>query len=378
MNPTSPMNSTNADERFMRIALDLARKGEGAVNPNPLVGAVVVRNSEIVGQGYHQRFGGPHAEVFALDEAGDAARGATLYVTLEPCSHQGKTPPCTERIIAAQIARVVVACRDTNPLVNGHGIERMRATGMEVTEGVLEEEARRANEIFFKFITTGQPFVQLKLAESLDGKIATRTGDAKWISGADSRTEAHRLRRRFAAVLVGVGTIIADDPRLTVRHVAGTDPLRIVLDGRGRIPLAATLLREEGRTIVITATMGREKEEALISLGAEVWRLPEEECCVDLSAFLQRLGEENIDSLLVEGGGETAAAFLESDLVDKVAFFVAPILIGGRDAIPTIGGAGAEQVNEALHLKRIEIERIGEDLLVTGYPEKGNASTASS
>ncbi len=362
----------------MRIALDLARKGEGEVNPNPLVGAVVVRNREIVGQGYHHSFGGPHAEVFALDEAGDMASGATLYVTLEPCSHHGKTPPCTERIIAAKIARVIIACRDPNPLVNGHGIERMRAAGIEVTEGVLEEEARRANEIFFKFITTGRPFVQLKLAESLDGKIATRTGDAKWISGADSRTEVHRLRRRFAAVLVGVGTVIADDPRLTVRHVAGKDPLRIVLDGHGRIPLATTILREEERMIVVTATMAREKEEALLSLGAEVWHLPRKEGDIDLSAFLQRLGEENIDSLLVEGGGETTAAFLEADLVDKVAFFIAPILIGGRAATPAIGGTGVEQVSEAQHLRQIEIERIGEDLLVTGYPERGNENTSSS
>ncbi len=383
MNQTNSKNSTDPtnrvdDERFMRIALGLARKGEGETNPNPIVGAVVVKDGHIVGEGDHHSFGGPHAEVFALDEAGDAARGATLYVTLEPCSHHGKTPPCTERIIAAKIARVIIACRDPNPLVDGHGIEKMRAAGIEVTEGVLEEEARRANEIFFKFITTGRPFVQLKLAESLDGKIATRTGDAKWISGADSRAEVHRLRRRFAAVLVGVGTVVSDDPRLTVRHVVGRDPLRIVLDGRGRIPLAATLLREEGRTIVVTATMAREKEEALLSLGTEVWRPPGNEGNIDLSAFLQRLGEENIDSLLVEGGGETAAAFLEASLVDKVAFFIAPILIGGRDAIPTIGGAGAEQVSEALHLKRVEIERIGEDLLVTGYPERGNASTASS
>ncbi len=381
-NPTNPVNSTNPmnsiDERFMRLALELAHKGEGETNPNPIVGAVVVKDGRIVGEGYHHYFGGPHAEVFALDEAGDEARGATLYVTLEPCSHHGKTPPCTERIIQAGISHVVVACRDPNPLVNGCGIERMRAAGIEVAEGVLEEEARRANEIFFKFITTGRPFVQLKLAESLDGKIATRTGDAKWISGADSRVEVHRLRRRFAAILVGVGTVIVDDPRLTVRHVVGKDPLRIVLDGRGRIPLAATLLRGEGRTIVVTAAMAREKEEALLALGAEVWRLPEKEGCVDLPAFLRRLGEEKIDSLLVEGGGETAATFLEADLFDKVTFFIAPVLIGGRAAIPAIGGAGAEQVSEALHLKRIEIERIGEDLLVVGYPERENPSAASS
>ncbi|MEA1870759.1 MAG: bifunctional diaminohydroxyphosphoribosylaminopyrimidine deaminase/5-amino-6-(5-phosphoribosylamino)uracil reductase RibD [Candidatus Bipolaricaulota bacterium] len=379
MNSTNPTNSTNPiDERFMRIALDLARKGEGYTNPNPIVGAVVVKDGRVIGQGYHRMFGGPHAEVFALDEAGDEAHGATLYVTLEPCSHHGKTPPCADRIIQAGISRAVIACRDPNPLVDGQGIGKMLNVGIEVTEGVLEEEARRANEIFFKFIETGLPFVQLKLAESLDGKIATRTGDAKWISGADSRTEVHRLRRRFAAILAGVNTVIHDDPLLTVRHVDGPNPVRIVIDGRGRIPLDARMLSAEGRTIVVTVRMAEEKEGNLRDRGIEVWRLPSDNSKVDLQALLSQLGEANIDSLLVEGGGETAATFLKADLIDKVAFFIAPILIGGRDAIPAIGGAGAEQVSEALHLKRIKIERIDEDLLVTGYPERGDGSIASS
>lgn len=352
----------------MRLALELARAGEGRTRPNPIVGAVVVKDGKIIGRGYHRRFGGPHAEVFALEEAGESARGATIYVTLEPCSHYGKTPPCADRIIATGISRAVIACRDPNPLVNGQGIGKLRAAGIAVTEGVLEKEAIRANEIFFKFIRTGIPFVQLKLAVSLDGKIATKSGDSKWITDEESRIEVHRLRRRFASVLVGANTVIVDNPRLTVRHVEGPNPVRIVLDGRGRVPLDARIFFEEGRAIVATAAMSEEKEKALRELGVEVWRLTGGEDKVNLQALLARLGKENLDSLLVEGGGETAAAFIESGLVDKVSFFIAPLIIGGRDAIPAVGGEGAASVTAALKLKDVMIAQFGEDLLVSGYP----------
>ena len=365
MNPTNPTNSV--DERYMRLALELARRGEGYTNPNPIVGAVVVKDGEIIGRGWHKRFGGPHAEVFALEEAGEEAAGATIYVTLEPCSHYGKTPPCADRIIAAGISRVVVACRDPNPLVSGRGIDKLRAAGIEVTEGVLKQEAQRANEIFFKFITTRIPFVLLKLAESIDGKIATRTGDSKWITGKEARTEVHRLRRRFAAVLVGATTAIRDDPLLTVRHVKGPNPVRIVLDGAGRIPLDLRMFHQEGRTIVATAAMPEEKEERLRAQAVEVWRLPGAEGKVDLRRLLGRLGEENLDSLLVEGGSETAAAFLEARLVDKVALFIAPIIIGGRDAVTAVGGSGVERVTAAIRLVDTEISRLGGGILVTGY-----------
>ena len=371
MNSTDSMNPTNSiDERYMRLALDLAHKGAGYTTPNPIVGAVVVKDGKIVGQGYHHEFGGPHAEVFALEEAGERACGATIYVTLEPCSHYGKTPPCADRIIQARISRAVVACRDPNPLVNGEGIRKIRAAGIEVTEGVLEKEARRANEIFFTFVATGLPFVQLKLAESLDGKIATHTGDSKWISGDRSRTEVHRLRRRFAAILVGANTVINDDPLLTVRHVEGPNPVRIVLDGRGRIPLDARMLSAEGRTIVATATMPENKETSLRERGVEIWCLPSDDGKVDLQALLSRLGKENLDSLLIEGGGETAAAFLDAGLVDKVSFFIAPMIIGGRDGVPAVGGEGVAQVADALRLRDVNITRCGDDIMINGYPRR--------
>jgi len=354
------------DEDLMRMALDLARRGEGAVNPNPLVGALVVRDGEVVGRGYHQQFGGPHAEVFALLEAGDAARGATIYVTLEPCVHHGKTPPCVDRILAAGVKRAVIACQDPNPLVDGKGIAALRATGMDVRVGVLGDEAIRLNEAFFTFIRTGRPFVLLKLAMSLDGKIATASGDSKWISGEASRTRVHELRRRLAAILVGVGTVVADDPLLTVRRVEGRNPLRIVLDGAGRMPSSARLLREPGRTVVVTAAMSDAAEAALRRAGAEVWRLPDSGARVDLPALLDRLGREGIDSLLVEGGAETAASFVEGDLIDKVSFFIAPILLGGRHAVPAVGGAGVPTVSLGKRLRDVAVERIGEDLLVTG------------
>lgn len=358
------------DADGMRLALELARLGEGDVNPNPLVGAVLVRDGDVVGRGWHRRFGEPHAEVFALEEAGEAARGATLCVTLEPCCHHGKTPPCTDRIIAAGVARVVVAMRDPNPLVDGGGIERLRAAGIDVIEGVLSDEAARQNEIFLTFTRTGRPFVQLKIAASLDGRIATRAGDSKWISGPASRAEAHRLRRRFSSIAVGVSTVVADDPQLSVRHVVGRDPVPIVLDPAGRIPESARLLDRDPRPIVVTSTMPTGKEKALVARGTRVWRIPARGRRLDLPSLLDRLAEASIDSVLVEGGGETAAGFLEADVVDKVSFFVAPLVIGGREAIPSIAGDGAERIADALRLENVAVTRLDEDVYVVGDVKK--------
>ncbi len=363
------------DQEWMRLALDLAELGEGDVNPNPLVGAVAVRDDQVVGRGYHRQFGGPHAEIYALDEAGDAARGATLYVTLEPCCHYGKTPPCTARILAAGVRRVVVATLDPNPIISGRGLATLRDAGIEVTGGVLAEAALRQTEIFRKYITTGLPFVHLKLATSLDGRIATRTGDARWISSEASRIRAHRLRRRHAAILVGIGTVLADDPRLDVRHVFGRSPTPIVLDAYGRLPLAARLLRSGFSPIVATVAVPPERRSALEQAGCRVWEIPCKEGGVDLPILVRRVGEAGLDSILVEGGGETAASFLAAGLVDRVSFFVAPLLIGGRDAVPAIGGLGVDRIEDAVRLVDVTTERVDGDLLVSGrIPPRSSAA----
>lgn len=354
-------------EEFMEMAIDLARHGEGYVNPNPLVGALVVAEGKVIGRGYHQRFSAPHAEIVALDEAGTQARGADLYVTLEPCCHHGKQPPCTERIIAAGIARIFIACRDPNPIVNGRGIAHLRNSGLDVTVGLLAGKAERINEIFFTYITTSIPFVHLKLAVSLDGKIATRTGDSQWITSEQSRIAAHRLRRKYAALLVGATTVITDDPQLTVRHVTGRQPLRIILDGKGRIPVTARVFAEPGRTIVVTATMAHETAQIIEARGGEVWRIMQHEDKVDLRQLLHRLGREGIDGLLIEGGGATAASFLEAGLIDKVSFFFAPLIIGGATAVPAVGGKGTAEITRAIRLSDIRTKRLGDDLVYTGY-----------
>jgi len=366
------VDAFDTEIRFMRRALELAERGAGWVNPNPLVGAVVVKDGKIVGEGFHERFGGPHAEVLALDAAGGEARSADLYVNLEPCVHWGKTPPCVERIIASGVRRVFVAVRDPNPLVDGRGLARLREAGIEVTEGLLEEEARRLNEPFFKFITTKRPFVVLKLALSLDGKVATRRGDSRWISSERSREMVHRLRNRYAAVLVGINTILRDDPRLTARLPGARDPWRIILDSRGRIPLDGQVLNLESPAPTVIATtelMSQEKEKALLSKGARVWRLRARarDGRVDLEELLKRLGDEGLDSLLIEGGPTVAASFLEADLVDKVVFFIAPKIIGGEEAPSAIGGRGSMRPAEAWKLRDISVRMLDEDLVYEGY-----------
>lgn len=359
-----------SDERWMHLALELAELGLGNVNPNPLVGAVVVKDGEVVGQGAHRNFGGPHAEVFALEEAGGRAEGATLYVTLESCCHHGKTPPCTDRIIAAGIGKVVYAIEDPNPQVCGKGAALLRASGIDVEEGLLRELAQEQNEIFLTFTRRKTPFVELKLAMSLDGRIATKTGDAKWITGEESRIEGHRLRAKHSTIAVGVETVIRDDPSLNIRHVEGKDPVPIVLDTSGRIPLSSKLLHPPSQAVVATYTMSEATEQAIVNTGAQVWRLPAVNDRVSIPALLAHMAEEQLDSLLIEGGGEIAAAFLEAGAVDKVSFFYAPILIGGRAAVPGIGGSGVERVADALRLKRVEVRRLGEDVYLTGYVGK--------
>ncbi len=353
---------------WMQRALALARLGEGCVNPNPLVGAIVVREGKDIGHGYHARFGGPHAEVHALAQAGRAARGATIYVTLEPCCHHGKTPPCTEAIIEAGVARVVIACKDPNPLVSGGGVARLREAGIDVVVGVREAEARRLNEAFEKYVRTGRPFVHLKLAVTLDGRIATRTGDAKWISCATSRRLVHRWRRSHAAVAVGVGTVIADDPKLTVRLVRGRHPHRFVLDALGEMPPTARLLGEPGETTVIAARMSPERERELVRAGATVWRLPSPDGNLDLAEAWRRMGKAGIDSVLVEGGADTSTRLLQAGWGDRLSMFVSPQVVGDGGSLAAFGDLGITRMVDAIQLDALEIRRVGRDALISGTP----------
>ncbi|KUK12985.1 MAG: Riboflavin biosynthesis protein RibD [Moorella sp. 60_41] len=353
----------------MRRALELARKGLGRTSPNPAVGAVVVRDGEIVGEGYHERAGTPHAEAHALREARDRARGSTLYVTLEPCCHHGKTPPCTEAIIGAGIKKVVAAMVDPNPKVAGRGLRRLQEAGVEVEVGLLEKEARRLNEAFIKYITTGLPWVTLKMALTLDGKIATRTGAARWITCEESRRRVHELRNTYDAVLVGIGTVLADDPQLTARLPGGRDPVRVILDSRLRLPLDARLVNVKSGAPTVVATTEeapRERREELVRAGIEVMTLPAEEGRVSWPALLEGLARRRIISVLIEGGAEVNGSALAHGVVDRVIAFIAPKLFGGREAPGAVGGLGVARPEEAWKLEEVEVEPSGEDIMVTG------------
>lgn len=356
------------DAAWMGRALRLASRGRGRTSPNPMVGAVVVRDGELAGEGYHRQVGGPHAEVWALRQAGERARGATLFVTLEPCCHRGRTPPCAEAIIAAGVRRVVAAMLDPDPRVAGRGLAQLRAAGVQVTMGVLEEAARQLNEGYLKRVATGLPFVTLKAAMSLDGKIATAGGESKWITGERARALGHRLRGRHDAIVVGVGTVLADDPELTVRLARGRSPRRVVVDSRGRTPPTARLLRADDRPAVIAVTEAApsSRREALSAAGAEVWVAPAAGGRVHLGWVLRRLADEGANSALIEGGGTLGAAALAAGLVDRVYFFVAPLLIGGKEACTPLEGDGAACLAEAWRLQAVKVRRVGEDLLVMG------------
>lgn len=336
----------------MQRALALARQGLGKTSPNPVVGAVLVRNDRIVAEGWHKRAGGPHAEVFAL--RGTNTRGATLYVTMEPCSTWGKTPPCTEAIIAAGVKRVVVAALDPNPKHNGRGLPVLRRAGIRVESGLLADEATALNEAFNKCITTGIPLVTAKAAMSLDGKIATRTGDSKWITSEAARREAHKLRASVDAIMIGANTVIRDDPQLTVRHgVRGRQPWRVVIDGRGRCSRTAKLFRDayRERTIMLTTSSSSAAwRRNLSQSGAHVFIVRGSGGRLNLRTALRVLGKLDITSVLAEGGGELLGSLFDARLVDKVALFYAPIVIGGRDAVLAVGGKGSPRVKNSVRL----------------------------
>lgn len=360
---------------YMRMALDLAASAMGRTSPNPMVGAVVVRDGRVVGRGFHARAGAPHAEVAALRQAGEGALGSTLYVTLEPCCHYGRTGPCTEAVIEAGVRRVVAAMADPNPLVAGKGLNRLKESGLEVDCGVMEEEARRLNEVFIKYITTGMPFVVMKAAISLDGKIATRTGDSQWITGPGAREHGHRLRDRYDAIMVGVNTVLADNPSLTTRLPGGgRDPVRLILDSRARTPPESRVINRSSPAPTIIVTAGRaprERVRLLEEAGAEVIAAPDRDGeRVDIQALMRILAGREITSVLIEGGGRVHASALECGAVDKVAWFIAPMLIGGSEAPGPLAGRGAGRLSEAVRLDRVGVSRMGNDIIIEGYISK--------
>ena len=373
--PTNPM------ER----ALHLARQALGSASPNPAVGAVLVKDGRIVGEGFTQPPGGPHAEVVAIRQAGEAARGATLYVTLEPCCHHGRTPPCTEALLAAGVREVHLSHLDPDPHVNGQGKAELESAGVKVFVGEGEKEARRINEAYLKHRTTGLPFVIAKFAASLDGKIAATSGDSRWVSGPESRRWAHRQRTAVDAIVVGVRTVLIDDPELPARPEPGEgarkedgtprQPLRVVADSQGRTPASARVLQGPAGTLVATTDASSEAwRREMHDAGAEAVVLPASRGRVDLRELLRLLGSRDILSLLVEGGGELLGGFFDLGLVDKVQAIVAPIIIGGQEAATAVAGRGARRMADALRLRDVTIERLGEDILVTGYTGQGEGS----
>lgn len=357
-------------QKYMQQALELARKGEGRTTPNPPVGAIVVRGGRIVGRGFHPKAGQPHAEIFALREAGDQAEGADLYVTLEPCSHQGRTGPCCEAVALAGINRVFVGCLDPNPQVSGRGIAYLEQQGREVESGLLESECRRLISPFAKHVTTGLPLVILKSAITLDGFTACASGDSQWVSGEASRTHVHRLRDCVDAIMVGIGTVEHDDPRLTTRlEEGGRDPLRVVVDSSLRIDESAAILNLDSEAATLIATTDRaptDKARRLEKKGIELLRATGADGQVDLTALLRHLGQRQIQSVLLEGGASLSGSALKQGLVDRVMVFVAPKLLGGGDGLGIFAGKGVTSMADALHLEDVRTSRLGDDLLIEG------------
>lgn len=357
----------------MRRVLRLAEKGWGRTSPNPMVGAVLVKNGKVVGHGYHVKAGEAHAEIIALQQAKEEARGAILYLNLEPCTHYGKTPPCALKVIQSKVKRVVIGMEDPNPLVNGKGVEMLRRAGLNVDVGVLEKECKRLNEAFSKFIMKREPFVIVKVAATCDGKIATRNGDSKWISGEASRHLVHRWRDRVDGVLVGIGTILKDDPMLTARIREGRDPYRIVLDSRLKIPEEAKVIgTSPSRTIIAsTEKAPKDKIEKLKQKGVQVLLLDSKQGKINLKSCLSKLGEMGMMSLMVEGGSQVNGSFLVEGLIDKLFLFLSPKIMGDPQALGIFSGKRVSSVQEAMVLKELMTRKIGEDILIESYFEWG-------
>lgn len=353
------------DLDYMRLAVELAKRGTGWTSPNPLVGAVLVKDGEIIGQGWHAKCGELHAERHALKNCTASPRGATLYVTLEPCCHQGRQPPCTDAILEAGIARVVVGSSDPNPLVAGKGLELLRRRGVEVESGVLKAECDALNPVFFHFIQTRRPYVVMKYAMTMDGKIATRTGASQWITGEEARQRVHQDRHRYTAIMAGVGTVLADDPLLTCRMEGGKNPIRIICDTHLRTPLQSRIVHTAREVPTILAVCGeRARYAPYEAAGCRVWNLPCRAGHVDLDALMERLGAEEIDSVLLEGGGTLNWSALESGIVERVQAYIAPKLFGGAEAKSPVAGTGVELPAQAVQLQNTTITRLGPDFLL--------------
>ncbi|MBI4299689.1 MAG: bifunctional diaminohydroxyphosphoribosylaminopyrimidine deaminase/5-amino-6-(5-phosphoribosylamino)uracil reductase RibD [Chloroflexi bacterium] len=367
---------------YMDEALAQARLAMGRTSPNPAVGALIVKDGVIASRGHTQPPGGPHAEIVALQQAGEATRGATLYVTLEPCCYFGRTPPCTQAIITVGLAEVHIATLDPNPRVAGQGRAELEAAGIHTVVGEGEEEAKAINEAYCKYITTGLPLVIAKFSVSLDGKIATRTGDSRWVAGEASREYVHWLRDTTDAIMVGVGTVLIDDPQLTTRPsqvdpVRGVrHPLRIIADSTARTPPSAAVLKGPGRVLVATGPLPEERLAPLRDAGAEVMVLPLKGGHIDVSELLRELGRRQVTGVIVEGGGKLLGSFFDANLVDKVMVFVAPVIVGGRRAVPAVAGLGVAHMAQALRLQRVSIQRFGDDTLITGYLNSSLAGAA--
>ena len=367
-------NYTEEDKKYMLEALALAKSQMGKTSPDPMVGAVVVKNGCVISRGYHAEQGTLHAEAMAIKKAGENARGATLYLNLEPCSHYGFNPPCTQAVIKAEIKRVVAAMADPNPLVNGKGFSQLKEAGIKIECGLMEKEARQLNEAFIKYITTDIPFVILKTAMSMDGKVATVTGDSKYITGLPSRQYVHLLRTYVDAMMVGVNTVMIDDPMLTVRDIGDEkitmrDPKKIILDTNAEIPLKSYVLKHEPeKTIVVVGKdAAKSKIDKIRKTGADVMVAETKKGQIDLKKLMIELGEDKITSIMIESGGTLAASALKEGIVDKIMFFVAPILIGGKTAPTPIGGDGFKKLSEAINLHHTNVRSIGRDVLIEGY-----------
>lgn len=354
------------ERKYMERAIELAKRARGFTSPNPMVGAVIVKDGRVIGEGYHERCGELHAERNALASLTESAEGATIYVTLEPCCHYGKTPPCTEAIIEHKLAKVVIGSRDPNPLVSGKGAAILRKAGIEVVEDFMREECDAINPIFFHYITTKRPYVAMKYAMTMDGKIATRTGASKWITGEAARNHVQTLRHAYKGIMVGIGTVLADNPMLNCRMQGGIDPVRIVCDTHLRIPMDCQIVQTADtiETILATSTNEKGKIEQLIKKGVQILQIPEKDGCIDLNLLMQTLGEKGIDSILLEGGGRLNDSFLREKLIQKAYVYLAPKIFGGEDAKTPVEGIGVSLPEQSANFKLQQIQQIEEDILL--------------